>query len=498
MTDVAVTVDHGDWVLSSDTTAPEGDQPAMGSGRNLVEPFTVSWAIADVLPPVAVPATVQFSWYDDMQTPGGALPCDIGDPIGVYVSLDFLTAVVPFQGRVTDVSAVPFSGGGMIFTVIAADRLADLGSTPGIALGNSQLSTWYNDIAADAEIDFDYDAGATSTSRLIGGSAGELWHNDGTSMTMLDLLNRLVSMDIRYDSTDTPALSLFDGPDAELAVAAYIHPRYLSFYVDVGLSTPIDAPEYRLTEYPRWKDADLDSLAGALELAWSGALWILEPNPDYYDPVEARTGIVLDAGNVSRDVGEWRKTRQAAINTAEIQHVNADESDITVRRKHDDLVAAYGRITRSIEIWTQLVTGLEGELAYLLIGPRSQVQTGYGIGSVTIAWETLTDDAMTAFGNGLWPMWQDPVYGRPVAIVNVPSDWSLAEGHAVVGRLMGVSFSIAADKVRTSLTLRGTPASVNAGVTYTEVGTIGTAAGHTITFANLDPTITFNDLALVD
>jgi hypothetical protein len=166
----------------------------------------------------------------------------------------------------------------------------------------------------------------------------------------------------------------------------------------------------------------------------------------------------------------------------------------SVRAEFADLVDAYGRNARALDSFLWWRHDAE-DLAEAILGDRSQVQTGYGITQATIAWETLSSDQLLAWSNLLWPNADTDALGKPLAIIGIPASWRLVDGPAVFGRLMGLTASVDADKVRVKLDIRAVPAMTAAGISYTGMGT------HTfpdVTYDNIDPTITYEQLTLVE
>lgn len=166
----------------------------------------------------------------------------------------------------------------------------------------------------------------------------------------------------------------------------------------------------------------------------------------------------------------------------------------SVRAEWSDLVSGYGRNTRALDSFLYWRDDAE-DLASELLGDRSQVQTGYGLTEATIVWETLSTDQLAAWSNLLWPNADTDALGKPMAIVGIPSSWRLVDGPAVFGRLMGLEAIVDADRVRVKLQLRAVPAMTSSGISYTGMGT---HVFPDVTYANIDPTITYDQLTLVE
>lgn len=694
---VQTTIEHALWTLTSDTDDPQG---GLSPQRALVGSLTAHWAI-DVIPPVAQPSTVRFQVYDDGTNPSGWIPLDVGDPISCYVATAGQEGPLTFQGRVSEVSGANHPDGGVVFAVVATDRLGDLTASPAPSLvkgrnpgtsgvpASHALFSAYAKIARWADIALDY----------LSGSGTPDWD---------------YTRPVQMDASALDAINLYAAHD----VRDGVH-HYVTFDVDVADPTPITGPvQFALTPYD---PAGVDDLAGVLMLDYAGGQWGLIVNPDYYD---THTGVVLEASQLARDVGDWRKGRDGLINTVELtglfdateafprqvgvftggstvagvnvspnvdplptgisdgdwawcvisaatgsgsdpitppegwlqypieplqqsstvrswlfvaELTSADSGttpvwvlngagqnwvltgavvtdtdgidDYTpkmpatdlqpvpssastalsfpsvtpggkrrlayaiaalragagatinlppnvngwsvedshqcvaaasrmghyairkplssanptgiptgtlsasgvnngvawaftfrpagttdqVRAQWEDLVDAYGRNARSLQSFLYYRDDAE-TLAEQLLGERDQVQLGYGVTALTIAWETLTSDQLNAWGERLWPAADVDALGLPVAITGIPDDWRLVAGPAVFGRLMGVDLTIAGETVRAGLTLRALPPTTGGGITWDEIG----ALSPDVTPDNLDPTITIDDFSLVE
>jgi hypothetical protein len=259
MTDYLVTVATETWELALDTRDPDPS-----GARQLVEPLLAQWA-TDTLPPLAAPSTVQLMIYDDGTDPAGWLPLEYGLAISVFVTTDpgdYPTLLLPFKGRVADVSAVNHPRGGVVFRVVCADRLADLASTSapktirGDARGYSPAGTAvgvelaYIQLADHAEIGFDYGDNLTMPT-------WELVDGDAAKTNTLETLNRYMTHDIRDDGSF----------------------RWLAPVVDTGTVDPDPAPNYAAVPYDPHGNVELANL---LLLHWTGSIWTLIVNPDYY------------------------------------------------------------------------------------------------------------------------------------------------------------------------------------------------------------------------
>lgn len=472
-TETSGTIEAGGTVLSWDTTAPVGDGPPVDNVRYVVDGVSASWSI-DVLPPVAQPSTLTFRCYMlEADALGTWLPFGIGDPITVFANVEHpdlgTLNLWNFKGRVGDVTGQNHPGGGIVFNVICVDRLADLTSTnaPPVmtleTIGESDVFLAYEQLADDAGIDFDWQAGASSPD------------TDWSSLvpTIMGLEN--VST---YDALSTAILH-----DVRLGVA-----RYLTQQIDTGTTDPEAVARFRLEE---WDPEDVDDLAGVVAFHWTGAAWTVIEDTAY-----AGSGMVLWASQLARDVGTWRQTRDQAINTMELTYwtdAPFPAPTAVLRREFSDLVELYGRNTRSVPSW--LTDFMVPEMGDYLLLSRDQVQTvGYGFDTLTVAYETLTEDQLLIWGDELFNIFGTSPLGKPFAVVGIPDTWRLASGPVITGRLMGVTATLQAGYVRLTLTTRSVPPSAVDGVTIDDVASF---AGPQATLDNVDPTLTIDSMALV-
>jgi hypothetical protein len=164
-----------------------------------------------------------------------------------------------------------------------------------------------------------------------------------------------------------------------------------------------------------------------------------------------------------------------------------------LRREFSDLVELYGRNTRSVPSW--LTDFMVPEMGDYLLLSRDQVQTvGYGFDTLTVAYETLTEDQLLIWGDELFNIFGTSPLGKPFAVVGIPDTWRLASGPVITGRLMGVTATLQAGYVRLTLTTRSVPPSAVDGVTIDDVASF---AGPQATLDNVDPTLTIDSMALV-
>lgn len=488
ITDTFGVVDSGDFSLSWDTTTPDPDGPPSPGDRKIVDGMAASWSI-DVLPPVAQPSTCQFSVFQAGPDPLGSwLPWVIGTPIRVDAyaypqGLGSPTNLFSFDGRISDLSGVNVDGG-ILFTVICSDRLADLASqgSPGTVAPDATQSDLapglfdiYDQLADDAGIDFDYQAGQSYTLPywwdIVDGPI------DLTNVSTLDALSTAIMHDVR--------------PNDDPNVAPVVHnvDRWLTQDVDTGITTPTDPAEYRLNE---WDPQDVNDLAGVAQLVWTGSEWVIQVNPDYY--LDGGQGLVLSADQLAQDVGEWRQTRDQATNTIELTSPTAfDTGATTTRTSYPDLVATYGPNTRSVPAWWAERDDARAWGQELLIA-RDQVQVvGFGFQQLLIAWELLNDDQLGSWADQLWPRHGVAPLGRAFAVTDIPSHWKLADGPVVVGRVMGVTLTLQQGVVRVALATRAVPPSAVDGITIDEVGDLSPEP----TYDNVDPAMTIDQLAIV-
>lgn len=485
-----------DWQLVADTDYPD----ASDADRALVTPLVASWS-TDQLPPVAQPDTVTVKIYDRGVDPvGGAprwLPLDVGTPIAVLVVAYTLGDVpgkpVVFQGRIADVQAEPRRGGGLVFTVICSSRLADLGSTNApTVLGGTGPEGWlslfaYPQIAADAGVvldTFDGDSTSDATEGLL--SAHDMVNDNVSS---LDALGQLALQDVRSVWRNGAY-----GPST----------HWLVYDTDAADPYPQDQDYVTAPYDPRVLD-----LAGILVLSYDGTEWVAVDNPDYYTDAGSGAGILLYADQCLVDIGSWSVDRSAMVTTVEL---TGDFGGVeTVRVEHADLVPP--RQTRSLASPADVYSGATG-IAAAILGPRSQVNQGFGLTQLTVVWSTLTDDQVDAWGSEIWPTadvarGDGGPLGRPVAVVQIPDDWSLAEGPAVFGRLMGVTVTVdvaryttdpdggvpASGRVMLGLDLRAIPPTTDVGISLDDLPDSG--PGTPITCDNISRTITYDLASLI-
>ena len=512
MTRVQTWVQTTDWLLVADTEFPQGDQP-----RQLVAPVVASWAI-DQLPPVAQPETVTFQIKDDGSTSMGDrwLPMEIGTPIAVYVTGYYPTnplagvSVVTFQGRITDVSAVNLDGGGLLFTLICTSRLADWNSTnapnltgePDVSVAPSWLQYAYLELVEDAGLPLNTDdggpVGVDAPSALINGRAV-----DNTGVSSGDFLGQLALQDLREDASGVEAT------------------HWIAYDADQGDPPPPVTPnDFRTVRY----EPQVLDLAGILTMSYDAGLglWTAILNPDYYADKGNDAGVLLYASQVLQDVGAWTTSRLSTINTVELQgqfsvgSYSVIDSE-SVRVDHPDLVTSSGRQSRSLQT-PEANYSSAGGLARAILGPRSQVEAGFGLSQATVVWDTLTTDQINAWGAELWPLADVALLsggplGRPVAIAEIPTDWSLAEGPVVFGRLMGVTVTVdvaartpgetvpgggdwlpAAGRILIGMQLRALPSTTDAGITWDDMGNL---PGTDPDWIDLDPALSWDDFSLI-
>lgn len=470
------TIEVDGFSIGWDTDNPVGDGPAGEGERYVLDGISASWQ-TDVLPPVAQPSTLTFRIYQNGPDAFGTwLPFGIGDPISVSAfayDLDLGSLNLwHFKGRVADASGENHPAGGIVFSIVCTDRLADLTSTnaPPIVtletIGESDVFLMYDALAADAEIDLDYHAGESSPD-----ADWSTWHPVIAGLENVST----------YDALSTAIMH-----DVRAGVA-----RYLTQQIDTGTSDPEADARYRLEE---WDPANVDDLAGVVGFHWTGAEWTLIANDDYY---ATGAGMVLRASNLARNVGRWTQTRDKAVNTVELTYFTDAQATTSsvMRRQFADLVTAYGRNTRSVPSW--LIDSLPDEIAamgdYLLLD-RSQVQTtGFGFEAVTVAYETLDEDQRLLWADELFSIFGTQPVGRPFAVVDVPDHWRLADGPVIAGRVMGVTLTMQGGAVRFTIASRAIPPSAAEGVTIDEIGSFGPAQA---TFNNVDPTVTIDSTAL--
>lgn len=466
------TITAGGTVLSWDSTAPTGDGPPEQNVRYVIDGLSASWAI-EVLPPVAQPATITFRCYmTEADSMGTWLPFGIGDPISILANVehpDLSTVNLwNFKGRVSDVSGVNHPMGGILFNVICVDRLADLTSTnaPPVmtleTIGESDLFLAYAQLAEDAGIDFDWQAGASTPD------------TDWSTLapTIKDLENVTT-----YSALSTAILH-----DVRAGIA-----RWLTQQIDTGTTDPESVARFRLEE---WDPDDIDDLAGVVAFHWTGTEWTVIEDTAY-----AGTGMVLWADQLARDVGTWRQTRDQAVNTVELTYWTdlPDAPTAVTRREFSDLVDLYGRNTRSVPSW--LSDFMVPEMGDYLLLSRDQVQTeGYGFGDLTVAYETLTEDQILTWADELFPIFGTQPLGRPFVVVGIPDRWRLAAGPIIMCRLMGVTMTLQEGYVRLVLSTRAVPPSAADGVTIDDVSAF---PGPLMTFDDVDPALTIDSMALV-
>lgn len=499
MTDVVVSVETAEWLLQSDTTDPHGSDFGgdIATAFELLAPMQLSWRIDDVLPPVNQPASASFRIYDSghhfiIDGRDSFAPINVGDPIGVYVSVQGMPGgdLCALQGRVADLQADNHPAGGVVYSVVVVDRLADYASTLApetlSAASGVNADDYYDQLIAAESLDLNYTAGAAQPKPFYE-SGNDL---DLTNVSVLSALSLLVQNDMR----GTP----FDGPFGRIDPLSLV-PRYLALDVDAADSTPVAVPSMKLEEY----DTTNDDIAGVLEFSWTGSQWVLAV-ADYYDGVSSDQGMVFTADQLLRDLGSWRKTRQAAINTVEAQgvfHPTAFGGTPVTKTKRvslPELVSLYGRNTRTFQS-PAFVAGEAGYIAGILLGRPELVQRGWGLERFTLLWDQLTSDQlMQSWATLLWPQYTGTlggILGRAVAITGVPDSWRLSDGLVVAGRLLGIDFNIAGERVQLDLTMRGVPpVTQTAGITYTQLDALTPGD---VTYANIDPSISLEQLTLV-
>jgi hypothetical protein len=478
------TVEAAGLTLGWDTDSPIGDGPADPGGRYILDGVSASWQ-TDVLPPVAQPSSVTFKVYQNGPDPGGSwLPWGIGEPITVTAhayGTGGPTELFTFKGRVADNAGANHPAGGIVFEIICVDRLADLTSsnapTPldSTPITAADLFDIYIQIMVDADLDFDFQEGQSWVEPY--------WLDlipliDAENVTTFDALSTAITHDVRVNA------------DPNVVDVVWTVDRWLCQKIDNGTTDPEPVARFRLNE---WDPQAVDDLAGLAAFHWTGSVWTVLSNPDYYD--DGGTGLVLAADQLARDVGAWRQTRDQAINTVELTSPTTfDTGAKTTRAQFDDLVALYGRNTRSVPCWYAERDDARA-WGYELLIRRDQVQTdGYGFEQMVIAWETLTTDQLAAWGDQLWPRFGVAPLGRAFAVVDIPDHWRLATGPAVTGRVMSTTITLEDGVVRVLMGTRAIPPAAVDGVTFDNIAGFSPAQ---MTLNNIDPTLTIDDLAVV-
>jgi len=501
-----VHVETAEWSLESDTDNPVG----LVDGRALVTPLVCQWGI-EQLPPVATPDTVTIQVYDDGSNVGNWpgpwwLPTPLGAPISCYVWAESASGseeaqLVVFQGRIADATAVNVKGGGLLFTLICAGRLADWNSTnaPTFTEPLSQgIPSWptlvYDAVATNAgmpAIDTDDGSGIGT-----GWEYGRAW--DTTGLSAGDVLGQIALQDFR----------------GNVPIASH----WLVYDADHSSDSPDLTPRQFVTA-PYY--TSINDLVGLLNLFWDGSLWDVELNPSFYSDPDA--GMALYASQLLQDVGNWITNRASTINTTELTGffevdplIPALGSAESVRVEHPDLSADGNRQTRTLQ--SPIATLSDAiDVATQILGPRDQIETGFGLTQATIVWHQLTDTQVDHWGSQLWPTADTaraaaggPLggpLGRPVAIVDIPDDWRLADSIVVMGRLMGCTMTfdvatpspdgvLAADGIVTlALTLRAIPPAANGGITLDDIATLTTPTA--VTLDNIAPWLTIDHMSLV-
>lgn len=463
--------------LSWDTDSPRADGPGAAGERLVVDGMTASWA-TEVLPPVSQPSTVTFMVYMSGPDPLGTwMPWVQGEPITVAAYAYRAGSPVElftFKGRVQDASAVNHPAGGILFRFICVDRLADLASmnSPAeLVLPNEpplvDLFDAYTQLADDADIDFDWLAGQ--------GWVEPYWLDmvspiDMTNTTTLDALSIAVAHDIRVDAAVTHTVM-----------------RWLTQQVDTGSTDPEPVARYRLNE---WDPQAVDDLAGVFAFHWTGTVWTIVQNTDYY--TDGGTGMVLSADQLARDVGEWRQTRDQAINTVEgTSPLTFNDGTKTTRQTF----AAAGELrnTRSVPCWYLQKIHARSYLFELLLTSDQAQLAGYGFTQLQVAWEQLTDDQLDTWAGQLWPRFGVAPLGRAFAVVGIPDHWRLS-GPVVVGRMMSCTITLDSGVVRVALGTRAVPPFAVDGVTLDDIAGFSPVQ---MTLNNVDPSITIDSLAIV-
>lgn len=503
MSDYLVTLETPYFTTSADTTDPAG--PSAGFG--LTGPVACTWQ-TDTVPPTAQPATVTCQLYDDglNYIIGGVptfVPLNIGDPASFYgwvTDTDGTIQTIAFQGRVSDVSATLAERGGVVYRITLADLLADVANATspvianGVTLATGGIRAFYEQVmAVESWFVLDWSTGNVSPDPF---PAQTVEFKDWGQRPLLEVLSNYITHDVRPSPGPTTS-------------------RWLTYEVDEGDNTPIaGAATYRLNEY----DPDaVSELAGALVLVWSGTQWELFQNLDYY--TDGGTGLVIDAAQIVRDVGEWRKQRIDNINRVDLLGLfDTGPSGgtfptgpyvETVRASFPDLETSQGLNSRSLDSALSYRVNAR-TVVDLILGPRSQISTDYSPTQIVTDWSLLSADQKTAWGADLWPIADNPALGRPIAVTGVPNEWRLTPGPAVVGRVMATSliFELAQPSTDGGTTDTGTVGRVSIAWTIRGLAITGVSGSLTWddlstyspvpTWDTLDPTIRWQDLALVE
>lgn len=488
------------WLLESDPDFPET------APQGLLDPLGGDWDVPD-FPPVAAPTTITVRLYDDGSS-ATWLPIDVGERIVVYVWLRFgdvdQVALVPFKGRVADVSATNRDAGGVIFTVVCADRNAELAATPAPKTVNTEPGIFdAYDIITDAITDpiRHIDTGGSPTGDHFAGINGTTFDGPGgvdvwdlTNVSGLDAINRLALLDVRGDVVDTSV----GGSDGDWLARSYV---VLAPYVDpsddVDLVDLDGSYGWTLNEVPLYA-----SFAGALGFHNDGGVWRLVGDAGYY--VDGGDQLVLPAAAVQRDTGEWRKRRRDTVNTFE--QSGTFESGIasgvfvdTIRRGHAEVVQEAGRVTRSISSPLQYQKDAR-DLGQSILGPAELIPNDYGLGPVTVAFEQLDYEAVTVWAQRLWPIGGREPRGALLLLTDVDDRWRLFNTPALLCRIMAAQLTMGKAQgrpaIRLQLTLQQVPivATDGAGtITITELAAFPTDP----LVSQLDHAITVDQLTLV-
>lgn len=512
MTDYQLHVITESWTLTADSTNPYDPATDPNPHRWLLDGWKAGWAV-DTLPPVAAPATCQFQVYDDGQHVDGWLPIEMGQAVRVLLIVtEPLTletyAVVPLDGRVADLEAANSARGGVIYSVVVTDRLgtelaADNaprtiqtagGGSPDTKLVRAaydQLMGWD---ATDQLVD--EDEIRLHLEYLAPSGAGGFTHPavadarsrayDASGSSVLDLLNLYVAHDIRTKIFGTWKVAFWvQQVPSNASDALAVPPPVTKTVLPTGETIPAHEEgstgydvvmpggvTYQLVEYDPRGTFALDQLN---VMRWTGTDWQPQYDPNYYD---VALGMVLYARQLLLDVGAWRQRRNEALNRWELTgdfERDAGANTQTVRRSWGDLVRQYGVNSRSLPspCWYR-DEGIAGygavEVLDVLRGDQSQVQSGYGFEAATIVWDQLDNQQMFAWAAHLWPVDYRQAYARPLAIVDIPDQWRLADGEQVFGRLMGCEFELKRGELLAHMQVRQVPPTTYGGITLDEMG----------------------------
>jgi hypothetical protein len=484
--DVIVRLATPQWTLTADTRTPIDPSTP---GARLLTPATAQWDI-DTLPPQTRPMLATALVYDDGQDTDGWLYVEHGQPARLMIDgvLDGGTEyrIADVNGRLVEPTATNHPDGGVIYQLVVASMEADLGAAgaPAVVTGDTTdgVSAAYIQLAADEGFTLDKDSGASSFV-----DARRTRDYDATNNNVLDVLTTYVSHDVRDHPSGGPPIS-----------------RYLAQDLLHSSTTPDTNNMWRLPEYQPW---DMAPISGALELVWTGVGWTAQPDVDAQDGFNR---LILDGSMLLSDVGEWRQTRQAAINRVELTGLfekPAGGTQASVRRSHADLVADHGPNTRSVPSPLYYLVDAQA-LGDQLLGRSVEVSSEWSFDTLTLLWETMPDAQRASIAANELMLPAGRAYGRPMAVVGIDPSWRLTRSDFIItGRLMGLQVAVGQDaagvvRTRMNMTIRAAniaspatwPEHYQWGITFTELAAMSPSAP---TFANTDPDITIADAALI-